>query len=58
MKVSYQNGPREVTIAPTGQRVKRGEVVEVGDSIGRQLLKQGWTEGKAARKAESKNKED
>jgi len=42
MKVSYEVGPRSVTIAATGQQVKRGEVVEVPDSIGEQLVAQGW----------------
>lgn len=60
MKVSYESGPREVEIAQTGQRVKRGEVVEVGDSIGRQLVAQGWEQHgakPAATKASDKEKE-
>jgi hypothetical protein len=44
MDVTYTEGPLAVSIPETNQEVKRGEVVTVSDTLGKQLVAQGWQE--------------
>lgn len=54
MKVQYAHGPAAVDIAATGQRVERGTPVEVDPEVGKQLIKQGWSETTPAPKSTPK----
>lgn len=50
MDITYTNGPASLAVPNVGI-VKRGEVVTVPAPLGHKLVKQGWTQVKAPKRA-------
>ena len=43
MKITYPGPHEAVNVLATGQKVARGETVEIADAVAERLVEQGWT---------------
>lgn len=43
MKLTYPGPHEAITVLATGQKVKRGQTVEIEDAVAERLVEQGWS---------------